>query len=99
MLALLCAFGICFILRGAFMFTGRTVPKGVISKLQDKEKLKGWCRGTGTVHILWGIYAVMLWCANTFIPYALYALAVVAVSGVLSIIISLRTTFKYTNKT
>lgn len=98
MFELLCAFGVCFIFRGAFIYGGRTVPKNVIAKLQDKDKLRGWCRGTGFVHMLWGVCAVMIWCANTFIPYALYAFAVLIICALASIIISLYTTWRYTNK-
>ncbi|MCU6746112.1 MULTISPECIES: hypothetical protein [Lachnospiraceae] len=95
MLALLGAFGICFILRGAFMFAGRGIPKGVLERLSDKEQLRGWYRGTGSVHILWGVCAVLLWCANTFSAISIYALIAVVICAVSSIIISCKTTYTY----
>ena len=98
MLVLLCAFGICFILRGAFMVAGRVVPKGVLKQLTDREQLRGWCRGTGTVHILWGTCAVLLWCARTFPDFAVYTSVAFIACIAASIVISLRTTYKYSNK-
>lgn len=99
MTALLCAFGVCFVLRGVFMFTGRTVPKSVVLKLKDnKDKLKGWCQGTGTVHILWGVCAILIWCANTFVDYALYIMVAVIICVIGSILVSLWTTYKFSNK-
>lgn len=93
MLALLGAFGICFILRGAFMFAGRGIPKGVLARLRDKEQLRGWCKGIGCVHILWGICAVLLWCADSFPAISIYALAAIIICAVASIIISCKTTY------
>lgn len=100
MLTLLAAFGVVFVLRGMLMFTGRTVPKGVIARLQyDREKLKGWCRGTGLVHVLWGLCAILIWAADRFEAYALYLMISMIMVTVASIITSIVTTVKYSNKT
>lgn len=98
MVALLWAFGVCFVLRGIFTFLGRSIPKNVIEKLQEPEKIKGWCQGTGIVHILWGGCSILIWCTDTFSEYTLYLLAGVIICAVSSIIIALRTTKRYTNK-
>lgn len=99
MTALLCAFGVCFIFKGLFMFTGRMVPKNVILRLQnDREQLKGWCQGTGTVHILWGLCAVLIWCAGKFSDYTLYIIIVVIICAIVSMIISFWTACKFSNR-
>ena len=96
MAALLCAFGVCFILKGLFMCAGRMVPKNVILRLQDnRRQLKGWCQGTGTVHILWGICAVLIWCADRFTHYALYIMIAVIACAVISMVISLWTSYRF----
>ena len=66
MLALLGAFGICFILRGAFMFAGRGIPKGVLERLRIKNSL-----GAGTevqaAYIFCGEF--VLCCCGVQIPF------------------------------
>lgn len=86
--ALVGAFGICFILRGVFTFLGRGIPENVIKKMQDPERIKGWHRGMGAVHILWGVCAVLIWCMNQFPDYSLYTLVFVVICAVLSIGVS-----------
>lgn len=98
MIYLLLFFGVFFIFKGILLINGRTVPKGVRARIQNERTLRGWCYGTGVVHVLWGLCAVALWMANTFVPYALYAFAVFAASGVASIIMMVRTTKQYSNK-
>ncbi|KMZ55154.1 hypothetical protein [Dorea sp. D27] len=99
MAALLCAFGVCFVFKGLFMFVGRMVPRNVMLRLQDnEEQLKGWCHGTGTVHILWGICAVLIWCADRYSQYALNIMAAVITCAVISIMISFWTTYRYSNR-
>ena len=71
MIYLLLFFGVYFIFKGILLINGRTVPKGVRARIQDEYTLRGWCYGTGVVHVLWGLCAVALWMANTFVPYAL----------------------------
>lgn len=98
MIYLLLFFGVYFVLKGILLTQGRTVPRGVREKIRDDETLRGWCYGTGAVHILWGFSAIALWFANAFIPYALYALVVFLASCIASVILMLRTTRQYSNK-
>ena len=95
MAAMLCAFGVCFILKGIFMCMGRMVPKNVILRLQDdRRQLKGWCQGTGAVHILWGICAVLI-CADRFSHYALCLMIAVITCALVSMVISFWTAVKF----
>ena len=55
MIYLLLFFGVFFILKGILLINGRTVPKGVRARIQDERTLRGWCYGTGVVHVLWGL--------------------------------------------
>ena len=98
MIYLILFFGVYFIFKGILLINGRTVPRGVRERIQDDYTLRGWCYGTGVVHVLWGLCAVMLWAANVFVPYALYALAICLASGIASIIMRGRTTRQYSNK-
>ncbi len=98
MIYLILFFGVYFIFKGILLINGRTVPRGVRERIQDDYTLRGWCYGTGVVHVLWGLCAVMLWAANVFVPYALYALAIFLASGIASIIMMVRTTRQYSNK-
>ena len=107
MIYLLLFFGVFFIFKGILLINGRTALVGLRRirliherqvPFQDERTLRGWCYGTGVVHVLWGLCAVALWMANTFVPYALYAFAVFAASGVASIIMMVRTTKQYSNK-
>lgn len=93
--ALVGAVGVCFILRGIFTFLGKGIPKNVIEKVQDPKKIRGWYQGTGSVHILWGVCAILIWCMKQFPDYSLQALAVIAVCAVSSVIISWATAKKY----
>lgn len=93
--ALAGAVGVCFILRGIFTFLGRGLPKNVVERMRDPERIKGWCRGTGIVHILWGICAVLIWYMERFPDNSLYALAVIALCAIFSIAVSLATAKKY----
>jgi len=85
-------------MKGFMLRAGKTVPKGITEKLQDTNKINGWCKGTGTVHVLWGICFLMLWCANEYVAYALYSLGCFAVCGIISIIMIIQTTRKYSNR-
>ena len=98
MIYLILFFGVYFIFKGILLINGRTVPRGVRERIQDDYTLRGWCYGTGVVHVLWGLCAVMLWAANVFVPYALDALAIFLASGIASIIMMVRTTRQYSNK-
>ena len=98
MIYLILFFGVYFIFKGILLINGRTVPRGVRERIQDDYTLRGWCYGTGVVHVLWGLCAVMLWAANVFVPYALYALAIFLACGIASIIMMVRTTRQYSNK-
>ena len=98
MIYLILFFGVYFIFKGILLINGRTVPRGVRERIQDDYTLRGWCYGTGVVHVLWGLCAVMLWAANVFVPYALYALSIFLASGIASIIMMVRTTRQYSNK-
>ena len=51
MIYLLLFFGVFFILKGILLINGRTVPKGVRARIQDERTLRGWCYGTGVVHV------------------------------------------------
>ena len=82
MIYLILFFGVYFIFKGILLINGRTVPRGVRERIQDDYTLRGWCYGTGVVHVLWGLCAVMLWAAN----------------GIASLIMMVRTTRQYSNK-
>ncbi len=99
MLNLLAAIGAAFIFRGALFITGRTVPSTVIDRLShDKEKLKGWCLGTGIVHILWGACAICIWAAQRYTRWNFQFLCNAVIMAVTSIIVSYITTRRFSNK-
>ena len=99
MFDLLLAFGVAFILRGIMFICGRTVPNGVIERLSyDKEKLKGWCQGTGIVHCLWGSCMLFIWLAQKYTRWNFQFLCNAVIVAITSMIVSYITTKKYGNK-
>ena len=99
MIDLLLAIGVPFILRGVLFIVEYGVPKGVIKKLSyDKSKLKGWCQGTGIVHVLWGCCAIFIWLAQKFTRWNFQFLCNAVILAATSIAVSYITTKKYSNK-
>ena len=89
------AVGVCFILRGMFTFLGKGIPKKVVEKIQDTKRIKGWYQGTGAVHILWGVCAILIWYIKLFPEYSLYALTAIIICSLFSIAVAWVTAKRY----